>query len=170
MPLCAFTYNPVYKDYVVLAPETDKFIIDILDHSGKKVRRIEKTDYEKIAINETYKKATHAWFKNEFYLKQFYERNIKQRLRFRKYYPPIRDIHVNDEVMYVITFKREGELWECIRMDMKGKELGRSFVPLDRYIPYTYHSILYSVDKSKFYSLVEDEEEEVYKLHITDLK
>ncbi|MCP4221572.1 MAG: hypothetical protein GY765_43510, partial [bacterium] len=64
MPIGPFAYNPVYKDKVVLAPDSEKFIIDIYDVNGKLERRLEK-NFEKISIDDKYRKDIHSWFKNE---------------------------------------------------------------------------------------------------------
>jgi hypothetical protein len=52
---------------------------------------------------------------------------------------------------------------------MTGKELKRVFVPLSRYIPFTYYPTLCAVENRILYSIIEDEDEEEWKLHIVDL-
>ena len=76
---------------------------------------------------------------------------------------------MSDDSIYVITFKRKGELWECIKMDLKGNEKGRTFIPLNVYEHLTFYPILYSVYKGKIYTLVEDEEDEIWKIHVSEI-
>ncbi len=168
LPLSAFTYNPSYKDKIFVVSSNEDFIIDIFDHKGNKVRKIKK-DYVKQKIPNKFKNETYYWFKNYSMFKSFYQ-NIKKFIKFKENFPAIRDISLADNKIHVITYKRKNDLWECIILDLKGKEIKRIFVPLDRYIPFTYYAILYSIDKGKLYSLIENEDEETWELKITDLR
>jgi len=167
MPLCAFTYNPVYKDKLYILGSETEFIINVFDAEGKLEYQI-KNDYEKIKISAAFKKMTHHWFKTDPLYKRFYE-TIKSMIYFWDHFPAMRDIHITEDSIFVISHKRKGNLWECIQMDLKGKIKGRTFVPLSEYLPYTYYPLLYSVYKGKMYSLIENEDEEVWKVHITKL-
>jgi len=167
LPLSAFTYNPVAGDKIVINTDPEEFIISIFDKSGNVVRTIKK-DEKKIPITSAYKTDTLNFFKNDPMFRTMYEQ-IKPAITFRSDYPAIRDLNVGDGNITVITFKQKDGLWECIRMDMTGKELGRTFVPLSDYIPYTYYAMLYSVEDGIFYTLIEDEEEETWNLHTKKL-
>ena len=168
LPLSAITHNPSYKGKIFIPESNKDFVIGIFDHEGKRIRKIEKK-FEKVPIPEKFKTETHKWFKKYSIYKKFYE-NIKQFIKFKEYFPAIRDLYIADEHIHVITYKREGDLWECIILNMKGDEIKRLFVPLDRYVPFTYYAILYSIENGKMFSLIEDEDDESWKLHITDLK
>ncbi|MCK5005091.1 MAG: hypothetical protein KAS21_08380 [Candidatus Aminicenantes bacterium] len=167
LPLSAITHNPSYKDLIVIPESNKDFVISIFDHIGKRISKIEKK-FDKVSIPEKFKSDTHEWFKKYSPYKQFYE-NVKQFIKFKEYFPAIRDLYIADNQLHVITYKRNGELWECVILDMKGNEIKRLFVPLDRYVPFTYYAILYSIDNDKMYSLIEDEDEETWELHITEL-
>ena len=168
LPLSAITHNPSYKGKIIIPESNRDFVIGIFDHKGKRLGKIEKK-FEKVSIPEKFKSETHDWFKKYSIYKKFYE-NIKQFIKFKEYFPAIRDIYIADEHIHVITYKRKGKMWECIILDMKGKEINKLFVPLDRYVPFTYYAILYSIENGKMYSLIEDEDEETWELHVTDLK
>lgn len=168
LPLSAVTNNPSYKDNIFVSASNEDFIIDVFDYKGDKVRRIKK-DFVKQKITAKYKSETFHWFKNFSPYKKFYD-SMKQFIKFKEYFPAIRDFYLSDNTIHVITYKRKGDLWECILLDMRGKEIRRVFVPLDRYIPFTYYAILYSIENRKMYSLIENEDEETWELHITALK
>jgi hypothetical protein len=168
LPLTAIGHNPGYQDKLVIVASNSDFVIDIFDNTGKKIRRITR-DFEKIQVPDKFKRDTHEWFKNESVYKQFYD-SIKGLIKFKDYFPAIRDVLVADDTIHVITYKRKKDLWECIMLDMNGQEKKRVFVPLSRYIPFTYYPLLYSVENGIFYSLVEDEDEEVWYLHTLNLK
>ena len=93
---------------------------------------------------------------------------LKKVLDIRKHYPPIRDIQIVDDHIYVLTFKKEGDLWELIKLDLKGNEKGKKFIPLSDYEYFTWYPIFYSIYKNKVYTLVEDTVDEVWKIHVTD--
>lgn len=168
LPLEAFTYNPVYKENIFVAADSADFVIDSFDHTGKKLSRIRK-NHKKIKVTEKFKQDTYRWFQTDPGFKRFYE-NIKQNIRFKEYYPAIRDIKVSDDTIHVITFKQRGGLWECVLLDLNGKEKKRLFIPLSRYIPFSFYALLYSAEKGNIYSLVENEDEETWELHLSDVR
>jgi len=169
LPLPNFTYNPVYKKKIYITSSSTEFIIDVYGADGQKEHTIKK-DFQKIPIPEKYKQETHEWFKNDLRFKPYYESRLKNIIKFRDYFQPIRNIQIVDDTVHVITYKRKNDLWECILLDLKGNEKNRVFVPLDAYVPFTYYPILYSVYQEKMYTLIEDENDEVWKVHITELK
>lgn len=168
LPLSAVTGNPSYKGKIFVVGSNEDFVIDIFDHKGNKIRRIAK-DYKKDKFTAKDQKSVIEWFKKRSPFKKFFE-NIKNHIKFKSNFPAIRDVNIADDKLHVLTYKRKGELWELIVLDMKGKELNRLFVPLDEYIPFTYFAILYSIENGKIYSLIEDADEEIWKLHITNMK
>lgn len=168
LPIVTFTYNPVYKDKIYINTSTSEFIIDVFDSSGKKLYTIKK-DYKNIPTPSDYKQTCLEWFKNSPRFKRAYEM-IKQMVKVRDHFPAIRDMQIVDDIIHVITYKRKGDQWECILLDLKGKELGRTFILLDKYIPFTFYPILYSSYKGNMYTLVENIDEEEWELHRTPLK
>jgi len=168
MPISAIGHNPCYKGNIFVAASNTDFIIDIYDHTGKKIRRISK-DFVRKKIPQTYRDEIHKWFKDESMYKQFYD-GIKNFIKFKDYFPAIRDLILADDTIHVVTHRQKKDLWECILLDMTGKEIKRTFIPLSRYIPFTYYPLLCAVENGILYSLIEDEDEEEWKLHIVDLK
>ncbi|MCK4942644.1 MAG: hypothetical protein KAS65_03660 [Candidatus Aminicenantes bacterium] len=167
MPISAIGHNPCYKGNIFIAASNTDFVIDVFNHTGKKIRRISR-NFVKEKIPQKFKDETHYWFKNESMYKQFYD-GIKGFIKFKDHFPAIRDVHLADETIYVVTHKRKKNLWECVLLDMIGREKKRVFIPLSRYVPFTYYPLLYSVENRVLYSLIEDEDEEVWKLHIVNL-
>ncbi len=167
LPFGPYTYKPIYKDKIFVAGSITDFAIDVYQPDGKRLYQIKKS-FKKVKVASSYKNETHKWFKTDPQFRRFYD-GIKNRIYFKEYYPAMRDLLVTEDTIYVITYKRKNELWECVVMDLKGKELKRLFVPLSPYVPYTYYPILFTVYKGKFYSLIEDEDEEGWNLHISDI-
>ncbi|MCP4217745.1 MAG: hypothetical protein GY765_24100 [bacterium] len=169
LPLTSFTYNPVHKDRIIMAGSSGEFVIDIKDGNGNIIHRFEK-DYKRIKIPGKYKTDTLHWFKTDPEIKQLYQK-IRTQIKFKEYFPAIRDILADNGIIYVITYKNKNNSWECIHLDMTtGKELKRSFIPLSEYIPFTYYPLLYTIKDGKAYSLLEDSEEENWEIHTTDIR
>jgi hypothetical protein len=168
LPVVNFTYNPVYKDRIYINTSNSEFKIDVFNTNGDKLYTINK-DYMKIATPKDYKDQCLDWFKSNPQFKRQVE-FIKKILEVRKHFPSIRDLQIADDILHVITYKRKKKLWECILMDLKGKELGRKFIPLEEYIPLSFYPILYSSYKGNMYTLVENEEDENWEIHVTKLR
>jgi hypothetical protein len=164
LPLTSFTYNPVYKNNFYISVSSNDFKINVYDSNGKKSYVIAK-NYPKIKIPATFKDDTLDYFKNHIRFSRSYE-FIKRILDIRDNFPPIRDLQIVDDFIYVLTFKRQAENWELIKMDLKGNEKGRIFITLNTYEPFSFYPILYSCYKGKIYTLVEDEDEETWKAHV----
>ncbi len=168
LPITSFTYNPVYKNRIYINSNSDDFKIIVFDDNGKREYVIEK-DYPKVKIPGNFRESALEFFRTNPRFKNAFE-YIKKVFQIRENFPPIRDIQVTSDRIYVLTFKREGDLWECLKLDLKGNEKGRIFIKLNAYEHFTFYPIFYSVYKDKVYSLVEDEDEEVWKIYVTDFK
>lgn len=167
LPFGPYTYRPIYKDRIYIASSITDFVIDVYQPDGKKLYQIKKS-FAKVKVPDSYKSMVHQWFKTDPQFRRFYD-GFKNSIIFKEHYPAMRDMLVAEDAIYVITYSRKGDLWELVAMDLKGKELKRTFVPLSPYIPYTYYPILFTVYQGKFYSLIENEDEEGWDLHIIDL-
>lgn len=169
VPMNALNYYPIYKDKIFIVEGKKGFVINCFDHKGNKLYDIKKKEYEKTRVTETYKQRTIDWFKNHPTFRAIFP-GIKDRIIFKEYFPIIKNIAVDNDVLYVITNNMKHEQWECIIMDLKGKELKRVFVPLQDSEPYTYYPLLCAMEKGKYYALIEDEDEETWELHMKVIK
>lgn len=164
LPITSFTYNPVHKGKIYVNSSSDEFRINVYDIEGNNEYTIEKK-YPKIKIPGHFRNDALEFFKTHPMFKSAFD-YLKRILHIREYYPPIRDLQIVDDHLYILTFKRKGDLWELIKLDLKGNEKGRTFIPLTEYEYFTWYPVFYSVYKGKVYTLVEDEEDEVWKIHI----
>ncbi|NIM15917.1 MAG: hypothetical protein GTO45_28285 [Candidatus Aminicenantes bacterium] len=164
-PMNSFAFVP-YKNRFYLVFGKEGFVIDVFDKTGTKLYRIKK-DYKPLKVLEEYKNKTLNWFKNSPNYKQTWD-FFKTRISFKTHYPAIRDMDVTDDRIYVLTYKKQNGNSECIIMDLQGKEIKRVFVPcpdmygMDFYPKYYYY-------KRAFYTLVENEDDEVWELHRSDV-
>ena len=163
-PVNNFVFRP-YKDKIYLVAGKEGFVIDVFDEMGARLRRIKK-DYKTIKVPRDYKDKTLDWFKTNPNFRQLWE-YFKNRITFKSNYPPIQDMFVEDERIYVITFKKQKGDTECIIMDLQGNEKKRVFIPLPELVGMDYYA-KYDIYNRAFYTLVENEDEEVWELHRSD--
>ena len=71
---------------------------------------------------------------------------------------------INNEKLYVRTYKKSGEKTEFFILDSKGKLLEKVFIPIYERNRRNYYS--YSICDGKVYQLIENEDTEEWELHI----
>jgi hypothetical protein len=163
-PMNSFNF-PSYKDRIYIVVGKEGFVIDVFDKTGTKLYRIKK-DYKPLKVPEEYKTKTMDWFQTNPGYKQFWD-FFKNRITFKTHFPAIWDTDVTDDRIYVLTYKKQNGNSECIVLDLKGNEIKRVFVPcpemwgMDFYPKYNFYN-------RALYTLVENEDEEVWELHRND--
>jgi hypothetical protein len=156
------------------------FIIDVFDSSGKMLYRIHH-EFEKIKISEADKKRYHDYFKTVQPWKKMYDSLIKKEIYFPDYFPAIQMFIVADEKIYVMTYKKEKEKSEFVILDLEGKLLKKVFLPFNQSDEWFHYSLTklasqfsphatFTIKNGKLYQLIENEDEETWELHITDIE
>jgi hypothetical protein len=140
--------------------------IDVFNHKGEKLYTI-KIEYEKVEITDKEKQAIIKYYKEEDpYWKRAWPR-IKSWVQFPDYYPIVRLFDIADHRIYIQTFKEEKNKSEFLILDLKGKLLKKTFVPV---VKETFFWIYpYCIKNNKFYQMVENEETEEWELHRTEI-
>ncbi len=164
-PINNFNFEPYGKN-IFLVRGKEGFVIDVLDSSGKKLYTIKKK-YEKIKVTKEYIEKTFRSFKSDPNFKQYFE-FFKDKIKFKEFYPAIQDIKVIDNRIYVTTFKKKNKKTELIILNLKGNEIKRIWIPYPElygmdYIP------KYDIFNKKFYILIENDDDEVWELHMLKL-
>ena len=156
-----------YKNRVYIPFGKEGFVIRIFDDTGKHLYKIEKK-HTPIKVSSAYKEETIKSFKINPNFKQFWD-FLKNQISFKKFYPPIQELAVDSDRIYIFTYKLKGANTECIIMDLRGNELKRIFVPYPQSygMDFQFPSMVYN---QNFYLLVENEDEEVWELHRYSLK
>ena len=166
-----FPFTPFFplsfKNRVYIPFGKEGFVIRIFDDTGKHLYKIEKK-HTPIKVSSAYKEETIKSFKINPNFKQFWD-FLKNQISFKKFYPPIQELAVDSDRIYIFTYKLKGANTECIIMDLKGNELKRIFVPYPQSygMDFQFPSMVYN---QNFYLLVENEDEEVWELHRYSLK
>ena len=137
--------------------------IDVLDSDGVLLKKIEfKTKKRKIKqslISDVFN-----------YYKIKFRRGLKANIKateFPENYPGLRKFFVDDGKIYILTYKREKDNNEIILLDLEGKFIRKTNIPVYEANPE--HLYPCSVYKGCFYQIREIEEEEDWELHITKI-
>lgn len=141
--------------------------INIFDAEGKKTAVI-KPSYQTINVPAARKKHyTDLWKINH---KAEYEA-FKTRLQFPSTYPRIRNFHVMDNRVFILTYKEKAGKSEMLVYSPAGKLLKTVSVPLadlDMLLPNLYN--YYTIKAGKIYKLVENLDDETWELHISAIE
>ncbi len=136
------------------------FAIKILDTEGNILTSI-KREYKPLKVTEEYKKGVFAFFKTLG--PENYE-VLKNVIKFSEYFPVIQIFWVVDQKLYVHTYMKKDNKDEFFIYDLKGKFLKRLFLPI-KYLS-GFQASPYAINQGKLYQLVENEDEEMWELHV----
>jgi hypothetical protein len=87
-------------------------------------------------------------------------------IKFPKYFPTIRAFFVEDDIIYIMTFKTVKGNYEFFTYDINGKFKKKITIPIKFQTEFTPYPI--TIYKQKLYQIVENEEEE-WELHMTEI-
>lgn len=159
--VCSFY---VYEKKIVV--DDMEGVINIFDSGGNKVAAI-KPSYETVNVTpESKKQYIDSWKTGH---KAEYEA-FKTRFRFPPVYPNIRNYHVINNKVFIITYKEKEGKSEMVIYSMEGKLLKSVYVALadlDMLLPNLYN--YYTITDGKLYKLVEDPDTENWELHISTI-
>jgi hypothetical protein len=99
---------------------------------------------------------------NDPFWKELTQR-INPMIDFPGYFPPIQWFYIDpvQKVIYLKTFKRENEKAKYILFDFNGRLLKKILLPSE------IHTAFFN---GKYYRLVENEDEEVWELHVMEIE
>jgi hypothetical protein len=166
----------IYKDRIFIDRSPKGFIISVLDANGNQLYQVEK-EYKKIKFTEEHKEMALNRIKQEKAIRSIGWENLKSLIKIihDDYLPPIRDLAVNDEQIYVKTYQKQGDKDEFIIMDLKGNILKTVYLPAVKESGFGNEVLgrmakFYKIYKKKFYYLHENEEEEEWEVHVIPIK
>ncbi len=154
----------VYKNRIYLARgDAPLFAIHVFDFKGNKLFTVEH-DSEKFKIPSSFIGEIHEHFKIKFQRSASY---MIENLNLPKYFPAIRNFSVQDDKIYVLTFKKVSQEDEVLIFNIKGNLLKKLSLPVKEMNPE--HLCPFSFYNDKFYQLVFNEETGNWELHITGI-
>jgi hypothetical protein len=152
-----------YNNKLYITWEND-FIIKVYNNKGEKLFSI-KQNYDKLNVKKEHKKGITHWYKTDIRTARYFE--FLKPLIFPAYFPAIRYIYINENKIYVLTYKQKDNQSEFYIFNLKGKLIKKKFLPLiEKNAIETYP---YVINKGKLYQLVDNEDKEEWELLITKI-
>jgi hypothetical protein len=152
------------KDKVFICTKKD-FVVDVVDKTGKTLFSITR-DYKRIKIDRSFENNFFAWVKKNR-PPQLYER-MKRMFEFPDTIPAIYDIFIDNDILYVITYKRKKEMNEVFLYTTMGKFIKTLNIPL--YKDHPIDPLPYTIHDGKIFQLIDNAETEEWELRITPIK
>ena len=159
-----------YDDKIFVADSRKGLFINVFDSDGNQRYTIDKK-IEKLKTSEEFKNKVMDEYYKVFH-RNYYDYLKSTGYKFHEYLPPIRYFHVNDDHIYVVTYKEKDNKHELIIMDLKGKTIKNTYVPLRSFEIRggSNDIVLHTFKKDKIYELVENAESETWELHCTKIE
>ncbi|MGD2085065.1 MAG: hypothetical protein PVH61_02680 [Candidatus Aminicenantes bacterium] len=166
----------IYKNKIFIDQSPQGFVISVLDANGNQLYQVER-EYKKIKFTETYKEMVLNRIKQDKATRTVGWENLKSFIKIihGDYLPPIRDLTVTDERIFVKTHQKKGDKDEFIIMDLKGNILKKLYLPGVKEAGFGNEILgrlakFYKIYNNKFYYLHENEEEEEWEVHVEPIK
>lgn len=166
----------VYNDKIFIDRSPKGFVISVLDANGSQLYQIEK-EYKKIKFTEEYEERALNRIKQDKTIRTIGWDNFKNLVKFihDDYLPPIRDLAVTDQRIYVKTYQKQGDKDEFIIMDLKGNILKKVYLPAVKESGFGNEVLgrrakFYKIYRDKFYYLHENEDEEEWEVHVEPIQ
>ena len=158
-----FDYNEEAKKIFVF-DGSKGFYIAVFDENGSKLYTIEKK-LEKDKVTGTFKKNA----LDELKLNKLIWPHIRKRtFTFFEYFPHFWSVKISDGKIYAATYKTGSDKTGFIILDLEGNILKEIFLPVKERRAGS--DGLFHFDKGKFYHLVENEDTEIWELHIHEIE
>lgn len=170
----------VYKKKIYIEKSAKGFLIDVLDSNGNKLYEIKK-EYRVQKVTEEDKKVMKETLKEDVALQGAARRvggweNFEKQMTFTfpDNYPVIKDISVINDKIYVSTFEKKGDKEKYIIMDLKGKILKNTYMPIPKNSSFLARTMgrqtrSFGISNGNYYYLVENEEEEQWEIYVTEI-
>lgn len=157
-------YRQVYGDKIFIPTEGD--VIHVFNESGKKIAVI-SPPYERVKITSKIIDEFARFYSNDIRFKDIFERD-RNRIDYPDFYPLMKDYRVTRDRVYVVSHKKVDNKYETFIFDHQGKLQEKKLMPLVdadplELYPFTFYN-------NRIYQLIEDEEAEIWQLHITEIK
>jgi hypothetical protein len=137
----------VWKQKVFIGDTNKGFFIAVFDQQGNPLYEIKKTA-AKVPVSEDDRRFELTRFKSERFWQE-YKHLINP--VFPEFFPALRQFRVANNRIYVFTYKKVSQKGEVLVLDLSGKLLGKTKVPINKY---------FSVYEDKYYYLNKNDDQE----------
>ncbi len=166
--------NPLTARKVPIVRATaDKLFLDgengeifVFDKAGKAQATITPA-YETVKFTSSCQKKFEDFFSKDPRYREVFQQD-RDKIGFPEAYPKLRNYFVAGGKVYVVTHKNVKGGAECLVFDLEGKLLKKSMLPLKELNALELYP--HTVYDGKLFQLVENEEQESWELHITEIK
>lgn len=164
IPSYKFIYR-VYKDHIYLAKGKNDIEVGIFTGKSEKSGGF-KLKNSGLKIDNKFKERVYDFYKNDPVYKNYWN-YMKQNMFFPEYFPGLKDMRINNDKIYIQTYKLTDNKFEWIITDLKGKVQKKILLPQNIESAIAYSPI--AISNGKYYYLTEDLDEETWELHRVDL-
>lgn len=158
-------YCSVYKDKIYINGLDGN--IYIYDQKGEQIADF-AIDHPRLKMTGKDRKGMLRHYREEDkYWKARWER-LKTWFCFPDYFPYVRFFSIEGDRIYIHTFREEKEKHEFLILDLKGKVLKTTFLPIAKetyFLPYPYE-----IKDGRLYQMMENEDTEAWELHVTTIR
>lgn len=158
-------FYDTYKDKIVVA-QREGFVIDIFDSNGNWLHSIKHKIKPVPFTNEDKKNAVKYW--KDSGLEQWQIDRLLERTDFPDYYPTIQTCRLADGKIYVITYAKKDEEYECLIFDVNGKFIKEAYLPLKMLAPN--HASPFTIHGEKLFQLNFNDDTENWDLHVEEIR
>jgi hypothetical protein len=149
----------------ILLPGKDDATIDVFNNQMKKLFSIH-LDQKRIKVDQKFKDQVIHHAKTSPESKDLYP--FIKPLIFPDYFPVIAAFFTDEDTIYVMTYKKENSSNEFFTYDINGKFKKQLMIPIQYETELKIYPI--TIHKEKLYQIVENEEEEEWEFHMSDIK
>jgi hypothetical protein len=157
----------IHDHKIYIGGKIDSGTIHVFNTDGNHLYNIQPK-LEKVKFTEADKKGwIDSCLSNSEYARQ-YER-IKNRFKYPDYFPLFQNFIVADRRIYIQTYKRDktDTKNEFYILTLKGELIKRIWLHLEEYFDFT--PFIYTIHGGKLYQVVENQEEDRWELHISEV-
>ena len=156
----------LWNNQVFVTGEKEGYVL-IYDETGTLKKEL-KCELGKLKVRDSDKKRYHKFLSTDPQFKRFYE-NIKQFIDFPSVFPIIRGMDVVDDKLYVNGYPNPDGRSEFAVYTLDGKLIkNKIYLPIPEATARDLYP--YTIKDGKVYQLVDNDDEEVWELHVHDLK
>ncbi len=167
LPYESFVY-PVYKDKIYIPSEKDdRLEIKVFDKMGNLIKTLPLITLKKLKVTEDYKTNLTHWFRDLSPLKKAWEK-IKGNILFKTYFPLYKNILLDNDLIYIVTYQQRARKHEGVILNTKGERIKQVWLELPPEEPFA--PVCYAIKDARFYSLHENESTENWELHINEIR
>ena len=177
--------NPLKERKVNLPPEhvflcSHKGAIYLCDLSAPNIKilkfnnrgELKKTiemDVPKLEVDEAFMKEATDWLLRLPHLRSA-KLDPKNMVKFPKFFPPVKNILLDGDLIYLHTFKKKDGLVQCLVLDFDGNLVKELYLPSgNRDIIQVIPKAIFDIHRNVYYYLWENEDTEEWELHTLNL-